>query len=153
MSTPLTSGRVVHTAAQDWITLGAGQSFKPIAFGPGAARQLLLRVEPDTVVPMHRHHGAVHAFTVSGRRRLLDPAGHIEIGSGSYVYEPPGNVDSWIAVGDESCVIHIAIDGPMDSLDDAGNVTSSSGTPELRACYLAWCVEQDVVPDPALEVS
>ena len=153
MSTSLTSGRVVHTAAQEWIPLSAGQSFKPIAFGPDAARQLLLRVEPGSVVPLHRHHGAVHAFTVSGRRVLLDPAGDIAIGAGSYVYEPPGNVDSWMAVGDEPCVIHIAIDGPMDTLDDAGTVVSSSGTPELHACYLAWCDEHAMTPNAALVVS
>jgi hypothetical protein len=27
-------GRVIHPAAHDWIPLGAGQSFKSIAFGP-----------------------------------------------------------------------------------------------------------------------
>jgi 2,4'-dihydroxyacetophenone dioxygenase len=150
MSTSSTLGRVIHTSAQDWIPLGEGQSFKPIAFGPGSARQLLLRVESGSVVALHRHHGAVHAFTVSGRRVLLDPAGDIAIDAGSYVYEPAGNVDSWMAVGDEACVIHIAIDGPMDTLDDEGNVVSSSGTPELYACYLAWCGEHHVAPDPAL---
>jgi hypothetical protein len=34
MRTSPTLGRVIHTAAQDWIPLGAVQSFKPIAFGP-----------------------------------------------------------------------------------------------------------------------
>jgi 2,4'-dihydroxyacetophenone dioxygenase len=150
MSTSSTLGRVVDTAAQDWIPLGEGQSFKPIAFGPGPARQLLLRVESGSVVALHRHHGAVHAFTVSGRRMLLDPAGNIAIDAGGYVYEPPGNVDSWMAVGDEPCVVHIAIDGPMDTLDDEGNVVSSSGTPELYECYLAWCAEHDANPNPAL---
>lgn len=153
MKTQSTTGRVVHTATQDWVPLGDGQSFKPIAFGPLASRQLLLRVESGAVVALHRHHGAVHAFTVSGGRVLLDPAGHIAIEAGSYVYEPPGNVDSWMAVGNEACIIHIAIDGPMDTLDDAGNVVSSSGTPELRATYLAWCAEHDLTPNSALDVS
>jgi 2,4'-dihydroxyacetophenone dioxygenase len=153
MSMSSSLGRVIHTALQDWIPLGAGQSFKPIAFGPGPARQLLLRVESGSVVGLHRHHGAVHAFTLFGRRVLLDPTGDIAIEAGSYVYEPPGNIDSWMAVGDEPCVVHIAIDGPMDTLDDEGNVVSSSGTPELYACYLAWCAEHNVTPDPALITS
>ena len=123
MKTRSTTGRVVNTATQDWVPLGDGQSFKPIAFGPLASRQLLLRVESGAVVALHRHHGAVHAFTVSGRRVLLDPAGNIDIEAGSYVYEPPGNV------------------------------VSSSGTPELRATYLAWCAEHDLPPDSALDVS
>jgi 2,4'-dihydroxyacetophenone dioxygenase len=146
--------RVVATAVQEWIPLGDGQSFKPITFGPGPARQLLLRVDPGSVVARHRHHGAVHAFTVSGRRLLLDPtgnpAGDVEIDSGTYVYEPPGHIDSWTATGDEPCIVHIAIDGPMDTLDQHGNVVSSSGTPELHACYLAWCTDHNLTPDSAL---
>jgi hypothetical protein len=34
MRTSPTLGRVIHPAAHDWIPLGAGQSFKSIAFGP-----------------------------------------------------------------------------------------------------------------------
>jgi 2,4'-dihydroxyacetophenone dioxygenase len=152
MSSIKTPVRVVHTAMQEWIPLGNGQSFKPIAFGPGPARQLLLRVEAGSAVALHRHHGAVHAFTVSGRRVLLDPAGDIAIDSGTYVYEPPGHVDSWMAVGDGPCIVHIAIDGPMDTLDQAGNVVASTGTPELHACYVAWCAEHTATPDSALVV-
>ncbi len=145
-------GRITRTVEQAWIPLGDGQSFRPIAFGPGRARQLVLRVEPGVVVGLHRHHGEVHAYTLSGQRRLLDPAGPVDIGPGDYVYEPAGNVDSWMAFGDEPCIVHIAIDGPMDTLGPDGEVRSSSGTPELLAAYRKWCAANHRRADERLVV-
>src|SRR5262249_50432741 len=79
-----------------WIPLGPGESFKPLRFPPGdRGRVLLLRLEPGTLVPLHRHGGEVHGYNVSGSRKLLE-TGEI-VGPGVYVYEPPGNVDSWMA--------------------------------------------------------
>ena len=111
---------------------------------------MLLRVDPGTVVGLHRHHGPVHAFTLAGARVLLDPAGHVEVGAGGYVYEPAGNVDSWMAVGTEPCVVHISISGQMDTLVENGEVVSSSGTPELLRVYLDWCAETGNPPSPAV---
>ena len=53
----MTHGHVLHhTADLDWIPLSPGISFKPIVFLPDdSGYQLLLRVEPGTVVPRHRH--------------------------------------------------------------------------------------------------
>jgi hypothetical protein len=61
-----------------------------------------------------------------------------------------GNVDSWVAVGDEPCVVHIAITGAMEYLDDAGTVISSDDTASLQRCYLDWCAAHGVAPHPAL---
>ena len=93
-----------HTADLDWIPLSAGISFKPIVFFPAdAGYQLLLKVEPGAVVPRHHHTGEVHAFVLSGERRI---SGCPEvIRAGSYVYEPVDNIDTWEAVGDEPCVV------------------------------------------------
>ena len=30
-----------------------------------------LRLEPGTVVPLHRHHGEVHGYNLAGERKLL----------------------------------------------------------------------------------
>lgn len=147
--TPLPS-HVLAVTDGDWIPLDPGQSFLPIAFLPDGHRQLLLRVEPGTIVPLHRHHGAVHAFTLSGARRLLDPAGAVDVAAGTYVYEPVGHVDSWEAIGDEPCVVHIAIQGAMDYLDDAGHVIASTDTAALQRRYLDWCAERGVQPWPEL---
>ena len=151
MTTSPTNGAVLDTTGIDWIPLEAGQAFKPISLPAVGPRQLLLRVDPDTVVGLHRHHGEVHGFNISGARVLLDPAGHVHVSAGTYVYEPAGTVDSWMAVGDEPCVVHISIDGPMDTLDEHGEVTASTGTPELRRIYLEWCAARGTTPAPALE--
>lgn len=127
-----------------WIPLGPGESFKPLRFlSRDSGRVLLLRLEPGTSVPRHRHHGEVHAFNLSGRRRL--DTGEI-VGPGGYVYEPPGNVDSWMAVGDEPVVVHITAFGAMDYLGPNDEVKSCDSASSLRDTYLRFCRENGVAP-------
>lgn len=102
-----------------WIPLGSGESFK-LLHSSRTERVLLLRVEPGTVIPLHRHQGYVHAFNVSGTRKLIE-TGEI-VGPGDYVYEPVGNVDSWMAVGDEPVIVHIVSTGAMEYLGAHGEV-------------------------------
>jgi quercetin dioxygenase-like cupin family protein len=109
------------TSRLEWIPLRAGLAFKPITFFPDdAGLQLLLRVAPGTLIPRHRHSGEVHAFNLAGSRLLLD-TGEV-IGPGTYVHEPAGNVDSWQAVGDEPCIIHIEVNGRIEHLGEDGSV-------------------------------
>ena len=88
------------------------------------------------VIGRHRHAGEVHAFGVSGRRRL--DTGEIA-GPGDYVYEPPGNEDSWACEGDEPCVVQISMTGRLVYLDEAGGVLDYTDTPKMKAQYLDWC--------------
>lgn len=62
-----------HTAAFEWIPLEPRPAFEPIALPEVGPRQLRLRVDPGTVMALHRHHGEVHSFTSSGARVLRDP--------------------------------------------------------------------------------
>jgi 2,4'-dihydroxyacetophenone dioxygenase len=142
------SHALVDTASAAWIPLGQGISFKPIAFGPGGRRQLLLRLEPGTVIPLHRHQGDVHAFTLEGHR-TLGPDGPT-IGPGSYLHEPVGNIDTWWATNDGPCVVHIAISGRLEDLDTNGAVTSYDDTDSLHRTYLDWCDTCGLTPDPNL---
>jgi 2,4'-dihydroxyacetophenone dioxygenase len=128
-----------------WIPLGPGESFKPLCvFQKGHGRVLLLRLDPGTVVPRHRHLGEVHALNLSGRRKLLE-TGEV-IGPGGYVYEPAGNVDSWMAVGEEPVVIHIVAHGAMEYLDERGQVTQQDTGTSLLETYLRYCAEQGIGP-------
>lgn len=140
----------MDTTTFGWIPLEAGQAFKPISLPKAGPRRLLLRVEPGTVVALHRHHGEVHSLTLSGTRRLLDPAGQVEVAAGTYVYEPAGSVDSWMAMGNEPCIVYIAIEGAMDTLDQNGMVIASTGTADLRRAYIDWCATQGTPPIAAL---
>jgi quercetin dioxygenase-like cupin family protein len=134
----------LDASALPWIPLGPGESFKPLRFLPDEDRRvLLLRVEPGTVIPRHRHLGEVHAFNVSGRRRL--DTGEI-VGPGDYVFEPAGNVDSWTAVGEEPVVVHISVRGAMETLDANGDVVRRDGAASLHDVYLRFCAEHGVTP-------
>jgi hypothetical protein len=131
-----------------WVPLGPGLSFKPIAFRPGDHRQLLLRLDPGTVIPPHRHHGDVHAFNVAGSRHIIGT--EVVLGPHAYLYEPVGNVDSWEAVGDDPCVVHIAVTGRMDFLGPDGEVVASDGSATLQRTYLDWCAAEGRSPHAAL---
>ncbi|BCJ69128.1 cupin domain-containing protein [Polymorphospora rubra] len=123
MTTVTAPTDTLDTTQFDWIPLGNGVAFKPLAFGPGDVRQLLLRVEPGTVVSRHRHTGDVHAF----------------------------NIDSWMAVGDEPCVIHIRVSGELQNLADDGTVVGSTDTASMHRRYLAWCESTGTSPHPLLK--
>ncbi len=119
--------------ALPWQPLAPGFSMKLIRGGSDDdTRALLLRLEPGTVVGRHRHDGEIHAFNLSGTRRL--DSGE-EIGPGGYVYEPPGNVDSWSAIGDVPVVIFLTAKGAIEYLDAHDAVLSRTTTGSVTASY------------------
>lgn len=97
------------------------------------ARVLLLRLHPGTVIARHRHHGEVHAYNLTGTRQLLD-TGEL-VGPGGYVYEPPGNVDSWAAVGDAPVIVLVIARGALEYLDEHGQVLARSTTRSVTESY------------------
>ena len=130
MTHPLLRG----TESLPWAELAPGFTFKLLHGDVDAdTRVQLLRLEPGTVIGRHRHTGEVHALTLSGQRKLLD-TGEL-VGPGGYVYEPPGNVDSWMAVGDEPLLIFVTVQGAIEALDEQGNVTVRNTTASVAARY------------------
>jgi 2,4'-dihydroxyacetophenone dioxygenase len=137
----------IDTSTAAWIPLRDGVSFRPLHFrADGYALQL--RVEPGRTITRHRHSGDVHALNLSGCRELIE-TGELA-GPGTYVYEPPGNVDSWRCVGEVPCVVQITLTGRIEYLDDAGCVIGHSDSDTARQAYLAWCRRSGVVADQAL---
>lgn len=140
--------RPLDTSRLGWIPLAPGLSFKPVTYFPDLSGwQLLLRLEPGTKIPRHRHTGEVHAFNLSGSRRL--DTGEV-VGPGTYVHEPAGNVDSWEAFGDEPCVIHIEVNGRNEYLDAEDRVIRIADARGSRQDYLDWCRAEGVEPHPGL---
>jgi 2,4'-dihydroxyacetophenone dioxygenase len=120
--------------ALPWAPLGPGFSLKVLhGHGDDDTRALLLRLEPGTVVERHRHQGEVHALNLAGHRKLLD-TGEV-VGPGGYVYEPPGNVDSWMAVGDEPVIVFVTVRGAIEELDLEGRVCDRSTTASVAERY------------------
>jgi 2,4'-dihydroxyacetophenone dioxygenase len=138
----------LDTESIPWIPLGPGESFKPLRFFPhDRGRVLLLRLEPGTLVPRHRHTGEVHGYNLAGQRKLLE-TGEV-VGPGGYVYEPAGNVDSWMAVGDEPVIVHILAYGAMEYLDENDVVLQRDTGASLLARYRTYCAENAL---PALDL-
>jgi hypothetical protein len=137
----------LHTDGMTWIPTGPGKSFRPLRF-EGRGWSELMRLEPGSVVALHRHTGDVHAYNLSGTRQILDSGE--TIGLGDYVYEPSGNIDSWQAVGDTPCIVHIKVTGAVEYLDAGGHVTERADSASQLATYLGWCDQQGVEPAPQL---
>jgi 2,4'-dihydroxyacetophenone dioxygenase len=135
------------TDAMPWIETGPGESFRPLLFEEDGFSELI-RLEPGNVVPRHRHSGDTHIFNLAGSRELIE-SGEIA-GPGDYVYEPSGIIDSWRAVGDVPCIVHVKVAGVVEYLDEDDQVVVLFDSASERAAYLEGCARQGVEPDPQL---
>lgn len=83
--------RPIDIGAIPWVEAGPGVSEKPIwSDGPGGRSLRLVRLEPGTHVPRHRHHGDALLFGIEGE--LVDESGPTRPGYLSY--RPDGYVHS-----------------------------------------------------------
>jgi 2,4'-dihydroxyacetophenone dioxygenase len=121
--------------ALPWQPIHPGFSLKVIRGGAtdDDTRVLLLRVEPGTVIAKHRHRGEIHALNLAGTRELIE-SGEI-VGPGGYVYEPPGNEDSWRAIGDVPVIIYLTARGAIEYVDERGQVLRRSTTTSVTEGY------------------
>ncbi|MGD2132222.1 MAG: hypothetical protein PVI23_05475 [Maricaulaceae bacterium] len=128
----------------DWMEAEEGQALKLLRILPGCTGYVaLLRVDPGCVIPPHRHTGVVHAYHLSGSRRIH--TGDV-IGPGGFVYEPAGNLDSWEVVGDEPCVMLIVVEGEVEYLTPDGEVTKRYTAAGMQALHERWCAAAGAEP-------
>ncbi|MEO6689402.1 MAG: cupin domain-containing protein [Dokdonella sp.] len=129
--------RILAQAGAPWVPLSAGKAFKPLRFfADNRGFVELLRLDPGTAIPLHRHTGDVHAFNLEGTREL--DSGE-RVGPGDYVYEPAGNTDAWKVVGDIPLVVLVVVTGAVEYLDAEGAVISRYTAERLFDLYLAHC--------------
>lgn len=139
MSNPFSLSPAID--ALPWQPISHGFTLKVVKAGLDEdTRVLVLRLEPGTVIARHRHTGEIHALNLAGSRKILD-TGEV-IGPGGYVYEPPGNIDSWMAIGDEPVIVFLTARGAIEYLGEDGNVTSRSTTSSVSAAYRAFQVSR-----------
>jgi quercetin dioxygenase-like cupin family protein len=139
---PFLPARNLAQTALPWIPLAEGKSFKPLRFLSGnRGFAELLRIEPGTIIPLHRHSGEIHAFNLEGWRGLC--SGEL-IGPGDYVYEPAGNVDSWRVVGEVPCVIFVTVSGSVEFLGPDNTVTRSVSADTLMEIYRQYCTMKGI---------
>jgi len=131
------SARCCAPDALPWVPLSAGKAFKPLRFlRDDRGFVELLRLDPGSVIPRHRHTGEVHAFNLQGERELN--TGEV-IRVGGNVYEPSGNIDSWQVVGDEPLIVLVVVMGAVEYLDAEGAVCSRWTASRLLDLYRAHC--------------
>ncbi len=116
-----------------------GKSAKPLRFlDDGRGFVELLLMQPGCVMPLHRHSGEVHAYNLSGQRKLC--TGEL-IGPGDYVHEPAGNTDWWKIVGDDPMLALVVVYGQVDFLHADGSLRYSVDAHTQRAGYERHCRE------------
>ena len=135
--------RHTDSEALPWIPSPVpGKSSKPLRFlRSNRGFVELLRMEPGVAMPLHRHTGETHAFNLSGSRRLA--SGEV-IGPGDYVYEPPGNVDSWEVIGAEPLVVLVVVMGEVESLAPDGHVRGVANAATRFVEYQTFCRERGI---------
>lgn len=139
---------VTGTGDTPWVPSATpGKSSRILRFLPDDTGFVeLLRMEPGTAMPLHRHTGLIHAFNLSGTRVLCTGE---RIGAGDYVYEPPGNVDWWRVEGDEVMTALVVVMGTVEFLDAHGAVRAVASAATQRE-ELYRHVHRLGLPMPAL---
>jgi quercetin dioxygenase-like cupin family protein len=136
---PIVPSSVEDADALPWVQLAPGFCFKVLrAMSDDETWVELLRLQPGTVIPRHRHTGEVHAYTLAGHRELIE-TGTI-VGPGSYVFEPAGTIDSWRAVGNQPLIMVVGVRGAIEYLDDAGAVIRRSTATTAAERYRRGCL-------------
>lgn len=82
---------------------------------------LVLRVPAGFALPAHTHTSAERMILLSGRltvKYLGTP--ETTLAAGSYAYGPAGAPHRATCVGDETCVLFIAFEAPVDAMPYAG---------------------------------
>lgn len=68
------------------------------------------------------------------------------IGPGDYVYEPPGNTDSWQVVGEVPLVVMIVVTGAVEYLGPDNQVTARFTADTLMDIYRRHCAAIGIEP-------
>lgn len=139
LAPPLHRAPPMATREKDtsWMEIGEGRGVRLLRLLPDAAGYVaIMRIDPGYGIPPHRHTGSVHAYNLSGSRRIH--TGDI-VGPGEYVYEPSGNIDSWEAIGSEPCFVLIVVEGDVEYLTPDGGVAERYNADGMLALHRKWC--------------
>jgi 2,4'-dihydroxyacetophenone dioxygenase len=107
----------------DWAM--AGSKFKLLHADPeSGCFTLMIQFEKGVTAPIHRHIGAVEGYMLEGGFHYADDP-TIHFGAGSYLYEADGAVHQ--PVSPEGALMFAVFHGPVEGIDEAGNVTGRIG--------------------------
>lgn len=124
-----------------WVPQAEGVWFKPLRFSPSDGTWAnLIRMTPNGVVNRHRHLGAVEGWVLRGSWRYLEHEWTAE--AGAYVYEPPGDLHTLVVEGTSEMLTLFHIHGPIEYLDEHGEVARTETAESKLRLYSEFCREQ-----------
>lgn len=104
----------------------------------------LLKVPPDSELPLHHHAGTVMVWTIAGQWRYLE---HDWVaGPGSFVYETAGSRHTPVSVGDQEVVTLNIVQGDWNLLSPEGAVLAIENWKSMMDRYLNFCKQQGITP-------
>jgi 2,4'-dihydroxyacetophenone dioxygenase len=102
-----------------------GAQFKLLSADLDSGRfSLLIRLERNCTAPRHRHVGAVEGLVLEGGFHYEDNP-QLRFTAGMYLLEHDGAVHR--PVSPEGAIMFAVFHGPVEGLDDVGNVTGRIG--------------------------
>jgi quercetin dioxygenase-like cupin family protein len=103
----------------------SGAHFKLLNADPASGRfTLLIKFDRGAAAPVHRHVGAVEGMVLEGGFHYEDdPARRFT--AGCYLFEAEGAVHR--PVSPEGAILFAVFHGPLEGLDDAGEITGRIG--------------------------
>ena len=110
---------------REWVPAAiAGVWMRPLLFDTvRGAWTNVVRMRTQGFISRHAHPAPVHAYVISGRWRYAERDWIAE--TGSYVFEPPGDVHTLMALEGESLSL-FWITGTLIELDESGRPTGYS---------------------------
>jgi len=134
--------RITEDRAVPWIPLGEGKAFKPLRFfSDNRGFVELLRLDPGVEICWHRHTGEVHAINLEGARELHSGE---RVDIGDYVFEPAGNIDRWVAVGDTPLIVHVVVMGAVEYVGANGEIEARFDSNKMHELYRDYCTEAGI---------
>lgn len=104
----------------------------------------LLKVPPNSELPLHHHAGTVMVWTIAGRWRYLE---HDWVATpGSFVYETAGTRHTPVSVGDDEVITLNIVMGDWNLLSPEGAVLAIENWKSMMDRYLNYCKANDIEP-------
>ncbi len=147
---PLAAGHLNHNDLP-WVDQGMGIDFKMLRVCDKTGSWITMnRFPPGTLLPKHRHSGAVTAFTLQGRWGYLE--NDFLATSGSVIREPANSAHTLMVpeTSEEPAVVFFCIEGSLTNFSDEGAIWGIADGHSQLADYLRLAEEQELTVDASL---
>jgi 2,4'-dihydroxyacetophenone dioxygenase len=140
---------VAHTDDFPWAQWADGLWVKVLRASPDTGQYAMLtKFERGVELPIHRHFGAVHAFTLQGAWRYKEYDWVAR--AGTFAYEPPGSTHTLVVDQvDEDTIVLFTIEGGLIVFGPDGEYWVYEDAETSRERYVQ-ALEAQGLPVPAL---